>query len=293
MKITSIVGIILFTILSMSSCVEEIDIEYGNAGDYIVIDAVVTDNRDVQTVFVRRGRDMDINVYHAENWDAIGNVTVKIEDDLGWCGEFHEVDDALIRVGMGREFELEGHQFEPGRTYTLTVTVNDRIFVSTETMPQPPIIDHIEFYPHQAKEAEVWSPILYFRDSQPEVDNYYLFTDGLYWIRRSNVNRFLYVNALTDEGLLGDMDGVKISLGIGADYLDYSGTWFGEDYYYELYTVNKCVYDYFKVIKDQMTSDGGVYKPAPTTPVTNISGEYVQGLFIVASLNVFHGTVPF
>lgn len=288
MKITSIVGIILFTILSMSSCVEEIDIEYGKAGDFIIIDAIVTDYDKVQTVIIRRGRDMDIDIYTGPKLDTIENVTVKIADDLGWSGEFHDVSE-----GKGREFELEGHQFEPGRTYTLTVTVGEREFTSTETMPQPPIIDHLEFYSHPVKEDVLWSPILFFKDSQPDVDNYYLFTESSYWLRRSNVNQCLYVQALTDEGLRGDMEGVKISLGIGADSYTYSGIRYDEGYYYELYTVNKCIYDYFEVIKDQLTSDGGVYKPTPTTPVTNISGEYVQGLFIMASKNVLYGKTIF
>lgn len=48
---------------------------------------------------------------------------------------------------------------------------------------------------------------------------------------------------------------------------------------------------FYGAVEAHLTSDGGVYSPTPTTPVTNFSGRNVQGQFIAASCTVFNGTM--
>lgn len=288
MKTSRIIAIAMMSAICMVSCVDEFEISVEGVSDYIVIDAVVTDCDTVQRVFIRRDRDIIIDPYQNQGTDTIKNVTVRIADDLGWNAVYSDVSN-----GLGRKFELKGHQFETGRTYTMTVSVGDRLFEATETMPPLPIIDRLDFYSRPSKDNDglLWSPILYFRDNQPEVDNYYLFVHQLRYIREWAGFRYLFIQALTDVGLKGDMEGVKISLGFGEGSENIEGTELGDPYHYEFYSISKRNYDYFEVIKDQLTSDGGVYQPSPTTPTTNFSGKFVQGQFMAASMYKFSGRI--
>lgn len=281
----NLIAVVMF-ILCLAGCVSEFDVYKKEGAGFIIIDALVTDYDSIQTVYLRR--DMEPVGSYVFPYDTIRDASVHIADDNGWSGDFVDVSK-----GKGREFELRGHKFEAGRTYTLTVTVGDRVFVSTETMVQPPIIkDNIDFWPIQVKEETWYGPIIYFKDSQPDEVNYYLFANGLTSYRVYSASRCALIHCLSDEGLRGDMEGVNLSLGIGYDP-DLCGRQWGDHYVYDLYTISKRNYDYFCVLKDQVESDGGIYKPMPTSPVTNFSGKNVQGQFIAATKHVFEGVVFF
>lgn len=278
MKSLSLLLLLVCLASSLVGCVEKFDIISGGSSDIIVIDAVVTDADSVQFVYLRHeGEDLEHSIRQ-----PFDDAHVHIADDKGWSADFVDVD-------MGREFQLKGHQFEPGTTYTMTVTVGDRTFVAVETMVALPNIKGLKFYSRQSKEETEWCPILYFEDNQPDEDNYYFFSKYFNYDRIASQNRFLYLQYLSDVGFRGDMDGIVISLGIGArEYLS-SGIQWWQPYYYELYTMSKANYEYFKVLEDQLTNDGGVYKPTPASLVSNFSGHNVQGQFVAASKHVFVG----
>ncbi len=278
-KVTSIIPIMC--ILLLGGCVDEFYINTGNTSNMIVIDALVTDYDSIQTVYIRRDRE---TISDAHRYPPIENASVHIADDNGWCADFKNMGD-------GRVFELHGHIFEPGRTYTLTVSVGERTFQSTEKMVKLPDIGKLKFYSRSAKDENLWCPVLYFKDNMPDEDNYYIFTDGYDYIRSCSQNRYLYIQRLSDVGFREDLNGIAISLGIGAvDYM-ISGNWWGDYYYYELFTISKRNYDYFGVIEDNLTNDGGIYKPTPASATSNFDGENVQGQFIAASKHIFHGRI--
>ena len=286
MKIHRLIGMAL-CLCGLTCCVSEFDIKVDGVSDFIVIDAVVTDYDSVQVVYICRDREKIIDPYGSKTqfYDRIENVSVHIADDNGWSADYTDVGEGE----KGRVFQLKNHKFEPGRTYTMTVTVGSRIFEATETMAPSPIVDRLDFYPRESKDETLWAPILYFADSQPDVDNYYLFTDNLMYIRNWSGFRFLYLQRLSDVGLRGDMEGVRLSLGVGEGSDLLSGIRWGSSYTYELYTISKGNYDYYGVLEDQLVNDGGVYKPTPTSPITNFSGKNVQGQFIAASKYVISG----
>lgn len=267
-----------------TGCVDECDVMQAGKTDMIVIDAMVTDHAEIQTVYIRKSSDTYfLNGHYGEEPDPIKDVTVNIKDDAGWEGWFEDEE------GNGRKFCLSGHKFEPGRTYTITVNVGDRTFTSTERMVPSPKINGLKFFKHDTKDDHLWSPILYFEDNQPDEINYYLFSDGL--SRNWHIMHYLYAMRLSDEGLRENLDGVQISLGMGASPSETSGVSFGSRFYYELWTISKRNYDFYGAVEAHLTSDGGVYSPTPTTPVTNFSGRNVQGQFIAASCTVFNGTM--
>ncbi|MCQ2202986.1 MAG: DUF4249 domain-containing protein [Bacteroidales bacterium] len=276
-------SILTVTLLTLSSCVEEFDIRVDGQQELIVIDAMVTDLDTVQTVYIHRERET-LELYDELDYPPIEDVFVHIEDDKGWSADFEDTSSDR-NLKKGRVFSLSGHQFEPGRTYTITVRVADREFKATETMVPLPDIDGIKFYSKQSKDDDTeWRPILYFSDNQPNTDNYYLFSESLSWIRGGSQSRYVALQRLSDAGFRENLDGIVLDLGIGAEW--YLSSWlssWGDPYYYTLLTISKSNYDYYGVMEDQLETDGGVYKPSPTSPPTNFSGKNVQGQFIAAS----------
>lgn len=261
----------------LSSCVDEYPVITEGQSGTIAIDAMLVDIDSVQTVFIRKSGDIYFKEFHRnEDPEPIEGASVKVEDDLGWSACFED------ETGLGRRFSLSGHQFEAGRTYTVTVTAEGRTFTATEKMVAPPKVNGIKFFQHDTKDDTLWSPILYMEDSAPDETNYYLFR-GMWFPRDAHDMHFLYAMRLSDEGLRSDMEGIRIALGIGAGDDAYSGIQLGEIFSYTLYTISKRNYDYYGTIEAQMTSDGGLYRPTPTSAVSNFSGERVQGQLIAAA----------
>lgn len=265
-----------------TSCVEKFDIDYGDHSELIVIDARVTDIDDIQTVYIRRDKE-SLGYRYEPYYPPFDDASVHIEDDNGWSADFEDQD-------RGRKFTLEGHKFEPGRTYTLTVRVGDRVFKATEKMIPLPDIEGLKFFSKDSKDEETaYWPILYFRDNQPDVDNYYLFESDDN--RNSDASRYISKQRLSDEGLRGDLNGIVLELGMGAEWFMDTNVDFGDTYYYSFMTISKSNYDYYGVMADQINSDGGIYRPTPSSPVSNFSGKDVQGQFIAASKIEFYDEV--
>ncbi len=257
--------------------------------EIIAIDAVVTDLDTVQTVYIRREREtLD---YH-DHYPSIKDVTVHIEDDNGWSGEFEDSSEDFIQ-NEGRVFTLQGHQFEPGRTYTITVHVGDRVFKATETMIPLPDIRGLKFYSKETKDNDGcrYQPIIYFKDNQPDVDNYYLFSRRFDVIRSEEATRYAPLQRLSDVGFRDNLDGIALSVGYGAEPQFTYDLQIDSYYYFTFMTISKSNYNYYGVMEDNINNDGGVYKPTPTSPVTNFIGENVQGQFIAASRLNIHGQV--
>ncbi|MCQ2229309.1 MAG: DUF4249 domain-containing protein [Bacteroidales bacterium] len=281
MKLISIISACCLYMLT--SCVEKFDIDINGHSELFVIDAMVTDFDSVQTVYIRRERE-SLDYYDRIKYPPIENATVHIEDNDGWSAYFED-DSEEHDMSEGHCFWLKGHKFESGRTYTITVRVGDREFKATETMVPLPNVDGLKFYAKDTKDGEIsYNPIIYFRDNQPNVDNYYLFTEGgAVALRNGSQCRYVPIQRLSDKGFRDDLDGIVFELGLGAEWFMATNIYIGGNYYYSIMTISKTNYDYFGVMADQINSDGGIYKPTPTSPVTNFSGKDVQGQFIAAS----------
>ncbi|MCQ2202983.1 MAG: DUF4249 domain-containing protein [Bacteroidales bacterium] len=284
--------IIAACLIFLSSCVEEFDIKVDGQPELIVIDAVVTDIDSVQTVYIRRDREVLLQSHVFNKYPPIKDVTVHIEDDNGWSGDFEDVSENWEEIDEGRVFQLEGHQFEPGRTYTITVHVGDRVFKATETMIPLPDIKGLRFYSKNTKDdGSRYQPMIYFTDNQPDVENYYLFSRRFDVIRCESESRYIPLQRLSDVGFRGDLDGIALSVGYGAEeYFTYDLE-LESCYYFDFMTISKSNYNYYGVMEDNINNDGGVYKPSPTSPLTNFSGDNVQGQFIAASRIGLQGKV--
>lgn len=203
--------ILVCCLYTFMGCVEKFDIEYEEYSDIVVIDAMVTDCDGIQTVYIRREKE-SLGYRYEPYYPPFEESSVHVEDDNGWSADFEDQD-------RGREFVLKGHKFEPGRTYTITVCVGNREFKATEKMVPLPDIEGLRFYAKGTKDGGIaYHPILYFKDNQPYVDNYYLFYKDI--DRNSDACRYLSMQRLCDEGLRSDLDGIVSNWGLVPN-----GTW--------------------------------------------------------------------
>ncbi|MBP5364305.1 MAG: DUF4249 family protein [Bacteroidales bacterium] len=196
-------------------------------------------------------------------------------------------------IGPYYTYCYDGCDFKCGHTYTITVEADGRTFTSTQTIQPVPKVDAVKFFTHDSPEGPLLSPSLYFNDVQPDRTNYYVFTN-LYQYHRITASSYFYVflAPFSDENQSSEISGLHMSLGMGA-VKDQKKDGFGKGdyYYYELYSISKENYEYYKSMENQLTSDGGVYRPNPSTPLTNFSGENVQGQFVAASKTIMCGRI--
>lgn len=268
--------------LAVSSCVEEYDVAIPNS-ELVVIDALLADADSVSTVFVRLSGETSGQM-RDDNYPAL-DADVTLSDDAGHEWKYTD-------LGGGRKHRLEYADMPAGRHYTLTVRVGDKTYSATEYMCPAPEVKDLKFYYRKTWDESLWCPILFFSDRYPNEENYYLFTDRIRWVRNDYAQQSPYLMYLSDEGLRENLNGIRISLGMGADAMDKGiGLMMGDEYHYEFYTISKRNYEFYRGMESQITNDGGVYKPNPSNLLTNFSGDNVVGQFVVSSMVVLEGRV--
>jgi hypothetical protein len=245
--------------------------------------------------------------------EAVTDALVIISDDMGvrdtlvpaidydyknyryvWDAGSHKFDSAVPRVNTflsaGRGYyETTKITGVPGHTYHLQVRIGNKEFHASAYMPFVPALDSAKI-----EEVEIPStgdkgfmPVVYFNEPQQE-KNYYL-------LQHNHVDNYMYdqpvLNSfpssfqyhVVDDAILPPyVNGIPIRiLTSGHNPCCY--------FYFTLLTPRFAVqarlssitresYEYFKVLSEQLTTDGNVYKPVPTTPPGNISGGAL-GLF--------------
>ncbi len=176
--------------------------------------------------------------------------------------------------GFYQTTKLKG---EPGRTYTLKVIHEQQEYSATAFMPPVTVLDSVQIKTREfIKDHSMYKlPAMYFSEPQNSTDYYWTFVVGnvndpnakiplLYSTREilpySIFNdKFLqpYVN-----GIYSDFTYTKNSIAV--DIIPAYG-------FVYLGSLTEQHYNFLKTIIDQLQSDGGTYKPTPSTPPTNIS----------------------
>lgn len=288
---------LLFPILMFGAiaCVEEVGLFNGEEGrGLIVVDAVVSTADSLQYVYISHGGEWSgpDEIFREAIYDIVDTRLVTLTDDLGRADTFDVSPN-------GRICTLAHPDLRPGRTYRLDILVGGRHFYAVQAMRPHPIAEGIRFVRRQTKDDEIYAPVFYFRDAEPDAVNYYLLSPRFSVMARGGaVYKYLPIMLLSDARLYAEVDGVELSNGLGGGGDD-RGYW-GEInfasrglYSYALSSVSRDVHDYYAALERQITSDGGVYQTATATPRTNFVGDNVQGLFIAADTYEFRGPVTF
>lgn len=157
------------------SCQKVIDLDLNTADPKYVIEGIVTKGETVHRVKITRTLNFDEN----KPFPTVDNAVVVISDNSGNAETL-----TLVAPGIYETSALLGVE---GRTYTITVTVDNKVFTAQSTLPQEVVLDglsvlDVPFGPDTIK------MIVPMRLDQAGVENYYKYDvyrngeprDGIY-----------------------------------------------------------------------------------------------------------------
>lgn len=107
-----------------TSCTKEVDLNLEDKSGEIVIEGNITNQAGSHTVKITR----TVAFTTSSQYPAISNAFVTISDDLGFI-------DTLVYTSNG-EYKTKRLVSEPGRTYLLTVNVNNKVYTASSKMPK-------------------------------------------------------------------------------------------------------------------------------------------------------------
>ncbi len=244
MKILKNITLLLITCLTVVSCQKVIDVDLNAASPKYVIEATVSNTAVAGTVKITQTK----NFNDDNNFAGITNANVILSDNAGNTETLSMVKNGLYQTSV-----LTG---VPGRTYFLTVKIDNAEFTSSSTMPYPVQLDTLTIFNFvgfgdtlKIVDAEYQDP--------PGVTNYY--KHNLY----VNNKRAKSVDISNDE--LDDGNLVTRSLFYQDGNKELKS---GDSVKVEMLCIDKPMYDYFFSLEQTITQSAAT----PANPVTNIAG---------------------
>lgn len=164
--------------------------------------------------------------------------------------------------GMYSGFTLQGIT---GRTYTLEITDNGKIYSAISTMPSPINIDSLFIEKHSGGPmgggpmGDGKSVSVQFKDPSG-VKNYYRFIQIINNVEQNSI--------IIDADVL--QDGNTIIRTLHSQNPNSSGLQTGDSVTVKLLAIDKSTFDYFRTL-GQLSGGGGLSAASPANPLTNFS----------------------
>jgi hypothetical protein len=277
------------------SCVQNVDLELNKGGERVLV---------VESEF----NNLNTGNYVRLTWmrEVIDKEVVPVHDAVIVVSSDSGDSDTLVKQEFSEYDPFEGYYFseklicKPGRTYTLGIDIDGKIYEATGTMPLPPKIDSLRLDSINGQPGKFNStlPLIYFKEPV-NVKNYYMArVCANYDNPPLNPCSVTYPHQrwglllLDDKYLPAYVNGININLPpMPKD--DFVQILAGGCHAI-LYSVSPESFEYYQSLMDALKSDGGVYSPSPANHPTNIKSEHkVVGFFHVVSLDAYPFYAPF
>lgn len=236
----NLIIILIATITVLVSCQKVIDIDLNTADPKYVIEGIVTKGETTHRVRITRTLNFDEN----KPFPTVDNAVVVISDNAGNA-------QTLTLVGPGI-YEATNFLGVEGRTYTITVTVDGKIFTAQSTMPQEVVLDSLEVlqFVFGLDTANLLVPK---RLDQAGVENFYKYD--------------IYQNSKRQDGIYLQDD--QFSDGVQNEQPLFAGDFVtGDTARVIMYCIDKPVYKYFFSIDANTGSTA-----SPANPDSNFGKE--------------------
>jgi hypothetical protein len=235
----------LIIAIAFTSCEKVIDIDLNSSAPKIVIEAEIYDQ-----LFCKVKLSQTVNFDESNSFPAITGATIRISDNLG-------NSETLAETSAGNYIGsvLAGIS---GRTYTLEITADEKIYTAVSTMSPPINIDTLNvdtIIGHGVMQEKKYISVKY--QDPPGVGNYYHFIQFINGIPQKDI----YIN----EDRL--QDGQTISTPLinqNSSNLETS-----DSITIQLLTIDWGVYNYFRTLLQTMGSGHEVALPA--NPLSNFN----------------------
>ncbi len=269
--------IILISILSLAtlfvSCEKTVDLDLKQSESKIVIEGQVTNHSGYQYVRVTR----TAGFYDDGATPRVTNANVSVKDDLG--------NNFLFTHNAGGEEDSAGYYLpnipftgEVGRTYTLTVEVDGKIYTAQDKLFSVSGIDSLSYQvsddeKEEPKDGNKFYEVLLFAKEPQGEENYYLFK----FFRNDSLKVYNDTEVYySDDKILGEaINGL------------------GSPIYYEpndkarieMYSISRAGYIYYFDLQILLNNDGGLFSQPPSNSRTNLSNGAL-GFFQASAVDV-------
>ena len=260
----------ILLLIAFIGCEEPYTIEPLQVDTSLVIDGLVTNEFKQHQVKISTTADF----YSTGATPAVSNAVVQVADSEGNVFQYDE------------DPNLPGHYFSEqfsgveGRSYQLTVTIEDQEYVANETLYRVTSIDSLsyfldederEYLENNDDNSERYYQVQFYTREPPETEDYYLFKfyrDGV--LINGNGEEVYYSD---DEFLQENIEGVSFN------------EWYelGETARMEMYSISREAYLFYTDVDLTLNNDGGLFSPVPTNPRTNLSNG-AMGYFQVSAI---------
>jgi hypothetical protein len=232
--------VVVFTILSLTSCEKVIHIDLNSDDPKYVIEGTILEGDTTHHIQITRSLNFDQSVA----FPTIDNAVVSVTDDLGNVGVFTAVGNGM--------YELVNYPGVVGRNYTLTVLIDGQAFTASSKMPTAVVIDSLysENFLFGVDTLRTLVPSHY--DPSGE-SNYYQF--------------HVFINGEKQSGVVL-MDDQFTDGNLDVQPLFYSDLMVGDTVIVDMFAIDKPVWSYFNQLSANTAGSGAT----PANPTSNFSG---------------------
>jgi len=249
----------LMIALLIFSCKKVININLNNAAPKIVIQGNITNSSGPYLVQITQ----TVNFSAANVFPPLSGAVVKISDNT--VG----LTDSLIEVSPGI-YSTHTLRGVSGHTYQLNILALGKTYTALSTMPQPVLLDSINFIYSNLFGVSNIDAVVNFQDP-PNISNYYTFTEFVN--NRQLANTYVFSDRLSD--------GKYISQEIVADSAYVKR---GDTVLIQMNCVDKNVWGYYSTLGLSVTGNNP-QSLSPANPVSNISNNAL-GYFNACTSNI-------
>ncbi|MBN2779157.1 MAG: DUF4249 domain-containing protein [Bacteroidales bacterium] len=279
--------IILFVLL-LSGCVTDFDMELKDAEPRLVVDGLITSNPGPYYVRLIKSNvaifnSTDTGIPFTDNAEAVLDALIIISDDRGQIDTLGPLDNSNIRYLTYEQGYYQTNKIQgiPGHTYYLNIRIKDKVYSAECYMPTVPLIDSVDYIIEKGEigKSDNYIPRLYFEEPQNE-ENFYLInyykvgyheSENLSYLDFIVHYDFWHNFILSDKYLDPNVKALRVENGSSPNDQGYYWIFPGDEINIRLMSLTAGTYDYYKILLEQFEYDGGTYKPAPASPLTNVS----------------------
>lgn len=249
-----------FLVLSFISCEKVIDLNLNEDNEKIIIEAIVNKDSTAHYIYITKTLAFD----ESTTYPTVDNAIVTLSDNVGNSETLN-----LIAPGIYKSTSFLAVE---GRTYYLNVTIDNKLYASSSTMPYNVPIDTVSLQEFSFGPVPNFFPIAERMDPK-DIKNYYSFT---FYKNNKRINGIY----LQDDQF---SDGVKVLEPI------FAGDCTNKDTLrLEMACIDQFVHKYFYTLNVNAGGTGGAI---PANPESNISGGCL-GYFSAQTLQIKTIIIP-
>jgi len=305
----------LIFLLAIIACTEDFNLDIENENYNIVIEGWITDSEGPYRIIVSKTTTKNVNnnyLLGIDKYELIKDAVVIISDNNGIVDTlvsnyYYEYDYDYIREEMYIVDSIADGTYitskikgEPYHIYCLKVIHNNNIYTAEAYMPPVPEIDSLKYdrYYDAIKHEWRYVPLISFAEPR-EQEDYYLFRfiTGQGAMSVSDIPGIIgynpwIISVFGDEYMDEYVNGLNVGEGTSVDYWINAYTWLltGDSVRILMNSITEEAFRFYEALISQYKDDGGVFKPAPASPPSNISGNAL-GFFGASAVSEIKGIV--